>query len=171
VADSLIELPGGITLRAVDPSDRDFLLALYGDTRVKELAVVPWTAAEKAAFLEMQFSAQDADYRRVYPDGEFLLVTDGSRPIGRLYLGRVADELRIVDIALVPERRGQGIGSTLMRWVLERADRDGLAVSLHVEALNPAKRLYERLGFETIEVRGPYEFMRRPSASQLKTAS
>lgn len=171
MAHDLIELPGGIGLRPTSEGDREFLVRLYGSTRAEELRLVSWTEAEKATFVETQFEAQDAEYRRAYPDGEFLIVVTGSESIGRLYLGRLDGELRVIDIALLPERRGQGIGSALMRWVLARADREGLAVTLHVEPWNPAKHLYERIGFEVVELRGVYEFMRRAPARQLKTAS
>lgn len=151
--------------------DRDFMRELYATTRIEELTPVPWTDAEKGAFIAVQFDAQDAAYHGAYPDGEFLIVLDDGEAVGRLYLGRLPGELRIIDVTLTPEKRGQGIGTALMLWVLGRADRDGLSATLHVEPWNPAKRLYERLGFQTVELRGIYEFMRRPAPAQLKTAS
>ena len=132
---------------------------------------MPWTEAQKAAFVATQFDAQDAAYHGAYPDGEFLIVLKRAQPIGRLYVGRLPGELRIIDVTLMPAHRGQGVGTSLMRWTLERADREGLAATLHVEPWNPAKGLYERLGFATVELRGIYEFMRRPVPAQLKTAS
>ncbi len=171
MVDDLTQLPSGIALRPATAADRAFLVALYGTTRADELSVVPWTDAEKAAFIEMQFHAQDVAYRQSYPDGQFLVVLAAGEPIGRLCLARLDDELRVIDVALVPTRRGKGTGSALMAWVLAQADRDGVAVTLHVEPWNPAKRLYERLGFESLEQRGIYEFMRRPPRPQLKTAS
>ena len=169
--DGLTDLPPGIELRPVVASDRGFLLALYATTRADELSVVPWTEAERAAFVEMQFEAQDVSYRQSYPDGRFLVVLSAGERIGRLYLARLADEIRVMEITIAPARRGQGIGSALMASVLAEADRDGLAVSLHVEPWNPAKRLYERLGFETQGVQEVYESMRRRPRRQLKTAS
>ncbi len=171
MADGLTDLPEGIALRPTVAADRAFLLALYGTTRADELSAVPWAEHEKATFVAMQFDAQDASYRQAFPDGRFLLVLAGDDPIGRLSLARLTDELRIVDIILVPERCGQGIGSVLLAWVLAETDRDGLAATLHVEPWNPAKRLYERLGFQTVEAHGFHEFMRRPARRQLKTAS
>jgi len=171
VADDLIGLPTGITIRPAVAADREFLLNLYAGTRADELSTVPWTEAEKTAFVTMQFEAQDASYRQAYPDGRFHVVVADGEPIGRLYLGRPPGELRVIDVTLVPARRGMGTGSALMAWVLTQADRDGLSVTLHVEPWNPAKRLYERLGFESLEQRGIYEFMRRPPHRQLKTAS
>ena len=171
MAHDLSGLPAGVTLRPVKSGDRDFLLHLYGTTREEELALVPWTDGEKAAFLGMQFDAQAVAYREAYPDGEFLVVLLDGDPAGRLYLGRLPGELRLIEIALLPEHRGRGIGTALIAAIVSRAERDGVDVGLHVEPWNPAKRLYELLGFETVELRGIYEFMRRPARVQLKTAS
>jgi ribosomal protein S18 acetylase RimI-like enzyme len=164
VVDGLSSAITGVDLRPATPDDREFLLAVFRTTREDELALTNWTELEKAAFIDAQFRAQDSYYREVYPDGRFLVVTLANQPIGRLYLVRLADELRVIDIALVPSHRGQGIGSSLLADVTAEADAAALPVSLHVEPWNPAKRLYERLGFRTIEVRGIYELMERAPA-------
>jgi ribosomal protein S18 acetylase RimI-like enzyme len=171
VAHDLSDRVAGLALRPATHEDRDFLRELYATTRADELAPVPWTEAEKATFVASQFDAQDAAYHGAYPSGEFLVVLERGRPIGRLYVGRLAGELRIIDVTLLPSHRGQGIGTALMRWVIARAQTEGRDVTLHVEPWNPAKRLYEHLGFETVELRGIYEFMRRPARAQLNTAS
>ena len=126
---------------------------------------MPWTEAEKSAFISMQFEAQDAAYRMTYPDGRFLIVLGDGEPIGRLYLARLDDEIRIVDIALLPQHRGAGIGSRLIDDVIAEADSAGLAVRLHVEPWNPALRLYERRGFRVVAERGAYLFLERPPVS------
>ena len=171
MVDDLIEVANGIELRPIVAADRDFLLTLYASTRADELSAVPWTEAERASFVTMQFDTQDMAYRQTYPDGRFLLVLAAGQPIGRLYVARVDDEIHLIEMALVPAARGQGTGSALLAWVLAAADRDGLAVTLHVEPGNPARRLYERFGFVTVEERGIHAFMRRPPTRQLKTAS
>jgi ribosomal protein S18 acetylase RimI-like enzyme len=171
VVDDLTALPPGIELRPAAAADREFLVALYASTRADELSVVPWSDAEKDAFVRMQFDAQDASYRQNHPAAEFLIVLAAREPIGRLYLARLVDELRVIDLALLPAWRGAGIGSALMAGVLRQADRDGVSVTLHVELRNRARRLYERLGFRSVEEGGVYLFMRRPPRDQLKTAS
>jgi ribosomal protein S18 acetylase RimI-like enzyme len=145
---------GAISLRPARPADQEFLHTVYGSTRVDELAVVPWTDDEKTAFLDMQFAAQDVGYRQAYPDGEWLVIELDGRPIGRMILARLDDELRLVDIALLSEHRGAGIGGGLIRSVMDEAAGSGLAVRLHVEPWNRALRLYERLGFRRLEERG-----------------
>ena len=171
MAHDLSGLPAGVTLRAVSSGDRDFLLHLYGTTREDELEPLPWTDGEKAAFLEMQFDAQAVAYRDAFPDGEFLVVLLDGDPAGRLYLATLPGELRLIEVALLPDHRGRGIGTALIAAIVARAERDGVDVGLHVEHWSPAKRLYERFGFETVELRGIYEFMRRPARVLSKTAS
>jgi ribosomal protein S18 acetylase RimI-like enzyme len=158
-----VEAPA-IELRPAEPGDREFLLAVYASTRAEELSVVPWTNEEKAAFLRMQFEAQDAHYRTTHPDGRFDVIVRGATPIGRMYVANVAHEIRIIDIALLPEYRGQGVGSDLIARVLAEADAEGLPVTLHVEPWNPARRLYERFGFHTVSVGDVYELMERPAS-------
>ena len=158
--------PLDIALRPATAEDRDLLLAAYASTRSDELASVPWSEDEKAAFVAMQFSAQDDWYRRVYPDGEFLVVMRAGAPIGRLYLADLPDEIRLVDLTLLPEHRGRGIGSRLLAHVVTRADAEGRSVRLHVEPWNPALRLYQRNGFTLLEERGAYLFLERAPARQ-----
>jgi GNAT superfamily N-acetyltransferase len=114
------------------------------------LSVAPWTADEKAAFLEFQFNAQDVHYRG-YPKAEFFVIEADGEPIGRLYVNREPAVLGVMDIALLPEWRGRGIGSQLLNDLLAEARAAGSVVSLHVERHNPARRLYARLGFVQVD--------------------
>lgn len=150
-------------LRPVEPGDREFLYRVYASTRTEELAVVPWDDAQKQAFLRAQFDAQDAWWRENYSGASFDVIVVDGQPGGRLYLHRGDTEIRIVDIALLPEHRGKGIGTRLLRDVIA----EGKRVTIHVERMNPALRLYERLGFEVAEDKGVYLFLER----QAKTAS
>ena len=155
----------GLRLRPVTPEDRRFLADLYADVRAAELAPVPWSAEQKRAFLDSQFALQDHEYRRAYPDGSFAIVElDGER-VGRLYLHRRATETRIVDLAIVAARRGQGIGSALLSELATAADAEGRGLSIHVEMFNHgARRLYERFGFRLAEDEGVYLLLARPPA-------
>ena len=146
-------------LRPAGPDDRDFLLRVYASTREEELRLVDWSDEQKAAFVEQQFEAQDAYYREHYHPATFDVIEDGGEPIGRLYVARWEDEIRIMDIALLPEHRGHGIGTALLRALLDEAAEAGQRLSIHVELNNPARRLYERLGFAPVEERGVYVLM------------
>lgn len=148
-----------IGFRDIDDGDLPFLRELYASTRAEEMAAVPWTETEKREFLLQQFSFQHAYYSKHFTEASFqLILLDGS-PIGRLYLDRRPDEIRLIDIALLPAYRNQGIGGQLMREVLEEGDRRGLPVRIHVEQNNPALRLYRRLGFQRVGDVGVYYLM------------
>ena len=150
-----------ITLRPIEPSDADLLCEVYGSTRAEELSAVPWSDADKAAFVRMQFNAQHLYYQEHYPTDSFqVILCDGVRA-GRLYVARWDDEIRIVDIALLPEFRGQGIGTRLIEELFAEGDRVGKPVRIHVEKFNRALALYERLGFVRVEDRGVYWFLER----------
>lgn len=152
--------PRGVTLRPQTAADRAFLRALYGSTRADELALTPWTDAQKDAFIAFQFAAQSAHYAEHYHDADFLVIERDGTPIGRLYIWRGAMDIRIVDISLIPEARGAGIGTALLREVLAEGTRTGKSVSIHVERFNPALRLYRRLGFAHVSEDGIYYLMR-----------
>ena len=110
----------------------------------------------------MQFDAQDAWWREHYAQASFDVILVDGEPAGRLYVLRGESEIRIVDIALLPEQRGNGVGSSLLRDLLAEADAAGKSVTIHVERMNPALRLYERLGFALAEDKGVYLFLERP---------
>lgn len=147
------------TLRTVRQEDFPFLERVYASTRAEELAVTDWSAAQKDTFIHQQFTAQDAHYRRHYPTAQFLVVEIDGFPAGRLYVDRWSREIRIMDIALLPETRGKGIGTRLIGELQEEARTAGKALSIHVEKFNPALRLYERLGFKAVEDKGVYILM------------
>jgi ribosomal protein S18 acetylase RimI-like enzyme len=126
---------------------------------------VPWDDTAKEAFLRMQFSAQYAYYREQMPDASYQVVLLDGEPVGRLYVDRREDEIRIVDIALLPEHRRQGLGTTLLRELLGEADATGKRLTIHVERFNPALRLYERLGFVQVKDEGVYVLLERPAAT------
>ena len=168
------DLGVALTLRPATDRDREFLLAVYSSTRLEELAVVPWTDEQLAAFLRMQFNAQDTEYHRLNPDARFDVVEVGGRRAGRLYVDRRPDTIRILDIALLPRFRGQGLGERLIRPLLEEAAASGRTVSIHVEVTNRAEHLYRRLGFVMVEDGDVYRRMEWPATTpsdQAKAAS
>lgn len=137
----------GLTLRSEREDDLNFLYHLYASTRVDEMALVDWTDAEKQAFLRMQFDAQHTHYLAHYRTARFDVIEQAGVAIGRLYVVRWPDDIRIIDIALMPEHRGQGLGGGLVRALIDEAAATDRSVSIHVEVFNPAMSLYQRLGF------------------------
>jgi GNAT superfamily N-acetyltransferase len=144
-----------VTQRPVGEGDEEHLRRVYASTRAEELALVDWDASVKESFLRQQFDAQDAHYR-TYPDASLDVIDVNGEPAGRLYVARWADEIRIMDIALLPEYRGRGIGTKLLEALLEEAAAEGKRLTIHVEKFNPARRLYERLGFSEAGDTGVY---------------
>jgi ribosomal protein S18 acetylase RimI-like enzyme len=167
--------PEGITLRAQLDSDLEFAAELYAETREEELRPVPWPDEVKAAFLRSQFDAQWAHYSNHYHDAEFWIVERRGTRIGRLYVWRGEDDVRIVDIAISAGSRGAGIGEALLREIMDEAARSGKSASIHVERDNRALGLYRRLGFEAVGEHGVYYLMKwspsPPGPAQPNTAS
>ena len=151
--------PLHITLHTVSPADEAFLLSVYASTREPELALTDWSAEQKAQFCLMQFKAQDEHYRLHYPKAQLSVIMVEGVVVGRLYVDRWTREIRIMDITLVPEHRGQGIGTQLLKALKEEATIAGKSLSIHVECNNPAMHLYERLGFKVIEDKGLHLLM------------
>lgn len=155
-------------LRPATEGDRAFLVDLYAGTRADELALVDWDDTTKRAFVEHQFSAQDEHYRANYPGATLdVIEVDGER-VGRLYVHRGEDDIRIMDIAVAPAFRGRGIGTGLIEELIAEAGSSGRSVSIHVEMQNPARSLYDRLGFVPVGEHGVYVLMKW---AQEKTAS
>jgi ribosomal protein S18 acetylase RimI-like enzyme len=144
----------GISLRRATADDLPFFRALYGSFRALEMALVPWTAEQKQFFLDDQFRLQHLHFTGFFARADFLTVTRsspfaGPQDAGRLYLDRSAPCWRIIDIGLVPELRGEGIGTVLIEGVQASATAaDAEGVALQVARDNPrARALYLRLGF------------------------
>lgn len=158
---------GAITLRPAHDSDYDFMRRLYHATREEEMKSFPFDETQKRIFLNEQFAAQYQHYKTHYPTCERNIVEVDGKPAGRLWIDEWKDQIRLVDIALMPEYRAAGIGSRLLRDVLARGAAAGKPVTIHVEVYNPALRLYRRLGFEQIDTNGVYLLMRwtPPSAT------
>ena len=148
-----------IHLRPTRPEDLPFLQRVYASSREQELKAVDWNQQQKDDFLRMQFEAQHSHYTEHFPDGDFQLVLKGDEAIGRLYVDRCSNEIRIIDIALLPDFQGKGTGSGLLEALLDEARQFDLPLRIHVEKFNPALRWYERLGFRQIEDKGVYLFM------------
>ncbi|HEX6710080.1 MAG TPA: GNAT family N-acetyltransferase [Rubrobacter sp.] len=155
-----------VALRPVAPGDEAFFYQVYASTREEELAQTGWDETQKAAFLRMQFDAQSNYYEEHYRGAEFSVILSGGYPAGRLYVARWPEEIRIVDIALLPGHRGMGIGTRLLRGLISESEESGKHLSIHVERFNPALRLYERLGFRTVEDKGVYLLMERPTRAR-----
>ena len=150
----------GVALRGEREEDAAFLRLLFISTRWDDFALSGWNEPDKAAFLASQFDFQRLHYRSHYAESDFGIVERAGVAVGRLYLLRGEADIRIVDISLLPEARNRGWGGALLRAVIDEARAAGQSVSIHVDLFNPARSLYDRLGFRPIEDRGPYLMMK-----------
>jgi ribosomal protein S18 acetylase RimI-like enzyme len=159
-----LALPGSLTaagfsLRPVVEGDVPFLRRLFRTLRWDELAPTLWPDEAKVAFLDQQYDFQQRHYTHGFAEAEFYLVERNAEPIGRFYVDRQTRNWYLIEISLLPDWRGQGLGSALIGLLQDgvRAGR-GDRLSLNVETTNRARRLYARLGF--LEVAALDEFPR-----------
>ncbi|PWK60650.1 GNAT family N-acetyltransferase [Roseicyclus mahoneyensis] len=136
-----------IAFRVIHATDTDFLFRVYASTREWEFRLTLWSEAEKQAFLRRQFDLQDRHYQVTFPDAIRRIITQGAVDIGRLYVQRQDACLRIIDFSLLPEARGRGIGTDILRSLMNEAHGGKVPVRLNVERASPALRLYLRHGF------------------------
>lgn len=152
-----------LALRPITPKDTPFLMEVYASTREAEMGRVPfWTDLMKKEFLNSQFKAQHEHYQKNYVGADFWVIEFENKTIGRLYLdwNFQGKGMRIIDISILPEYRNRGFGQAIFKDLMNRAADLGRPLTIHVEAFNPAKNLYTRLGFETInETNGVYHLM------------
>lgn len=148
------------SLKAVTEQDLDFLLQVYTDSRTEELAQTGWLDEQKLDFLRMQFDAQHKHYSQYYPEASLDVIMLGGVAVGRLYVSRWENQIRIVDIAILREYRGRKIGSGLLAELIAEAKSKRLEVSIHVEKNNPTLQWYLRLGFVPLEEKGIYSLMK-----------
>jgi ribosomal protein S18 acetylase RimI-like enzyme len=163
------DLAGGLklSLRPVAPEDEDFLLRVYASTREDELAQVPWDEARKDAFVRQQSAAQRREYDANYPRAEYDVILLGGHPAGRVWVGRDNVEIHLLDIALLPEAQNRGVGTAILRALIEESQRTRKRLRHMVFVLNAdARRFYERLGFVVFEEVGPYLHMEWRPAPQ-----
>jgi ribosomal protein S18 acetylase RimI-like enzyme len=147
------------TFRSITSDDQNFLYSLYASTREEELSQTTWTESEKEAFLRQQFTAQHQFYIEQFTRAKFDIVLVENEPVGRLYVDRRDDEIRLIDIALLPEYRNKGIGTSLINDLCDEAANRNKPLRIHVEKFNPALHLYKRLGFTEMKDSGVYYLM------------
>ena len=155
-------LPDGraLNLKRVTAEDDSFLLSVYASTRAQELAQVEWQPGQQEAFVKWQFEMQRREYDARFPDADYNVIEIDGQPAGRIWIGRSADQIRLLDIALLPEFQNRGVGTLLVNSLIQEAVISGKHLRHMVFVLNDnADRFYERLGFVVIEEQGGYKHM------------
>jgi len=148
-----------ITLRPVNEMDLPLLRELYASTRAEEMALVPWSAEQQRAFIDMQFQAQQSHYQQFFPNATQDVVLQSDRAVGRLYVERSEKEIKIIDVTVLPRERNQGIGSYLLRAILGEAAESKKVVGIYVESFNSSLHLFKRLGFVETEQSGVHIYL------------
>ena len=155
----------GLRYRTAVDEDLPLLALVYASTRLEEVAQSGWPLETQHQFLAHQFDAQHRHYRQHYPAAEWLVIELAGTAAGRLYIEEWPDQIRLIDIALLPDHRGGGAGSAILSDLMDMAAAAEKPLTIHVEKNNPAMRLYRRLGFMPIDEHGVYDLMEwRPSA-------
>ena len=149
----------GIAYRPIEDSDLPFLFDVYGSTRVEELAQTDWPLEMKVQFLQQQFAAQHEHYQRHYPDAEWLVIMRESDSVGRLYVEEWPSQIRLIDIAILPAFRRFGFGSAILSDLRDWASEKSKPLTIHVEKSNPARSLYDRMGFVFLQENGVYDLL------------
>lgn len=152
--------PESVSLRPVTTADEEFLISVYASTRAAELAQVAWDEGQKEVFVRWQYAMQKQEYDTRYPAARYeIIVVDGA-PAGRIWIAIDDGEIRLLDIALLTEFQNRGVGTQLLRRLMDEAAQAKKPLRHMVFVLNEnAYRFYERLGFRTIEDLGGYKHM------------
>lgn len=151
---------GTLTLRTVTAADDQFLLSVYHSTRADELSQAEWQEGQEELFVKWQFDLQRREYDARFPDADYFVILIDQLPAGRIWIGRDSEQIRLLDIALLPEFQNRGAGTILLRRLIEEAGQAGKPLRHMVFVLNnDAHRFYERLGFVVIEEFGAYKHM------------
>jgi len=142
---------GRISLRPVTPEDEALLFAIYCSSREQEMAMIPWDDAQKEVFLRSQFTAQTNHYRDYYQGSEHSIIVAEGTSVGRVQIVREETILRILDITVLTRYRGKGIGTPVIRGLMNEAAAKNIPVCIHVETFSPSAGLFQRLGFAVKE--------------------
>lgn len=147
-ANSRLKLPRGAS-RAATPEDVAFLRRLYWSFRMEEMDPVPWPPEVKRAFIDQQFDLQHRYYVARFSSADFLILLEGSEPIGRLYVDSSAEQWHLIDIGFLPQWRNLGKGEAVLKTMQRKARAHSVSgIKLHVERRNiRAQSLYRRLRF------------------------
>lgn len=152
-----LPLFGGLGLRPIRPSDQDFLLRLFIESR----PWLSWADTDRdvlQALYEQQFRAMRAGLESVYPEHMDFIVERTGQAVGRLVVDLGYADWRISELAIVAAARGKGIGTDLVRSLQAAAESVRLPITLSTPMVGATdgRSLYERLGFQVTAVRPPH---------------
>jgi ribosomal protein S18 acetylase RimI-like enzyme len=136
-----------IVCRPVTAEDEPFLRHLIIATLAEELAAWAWPEAIRDQLLEMQYRIRRQGIDANYPGSDRSVIFTEGQPVGWIVVTWSAKDVHIVEIAVLPEQRGKGIGTRVLGDVITEAVHRGIPARLQVNVTNRAIGLYGRLGF------------------------
>lgn len=159
-----------VQLRTVTPFDENLLLKIYASTREEEMRqATGWTDEQKETFLRWQLEMQRRDYEKRFPEADYQIILFEGKPAGRLWVGRTPEQIRLLDIALLPEFQNRRIGTYLLRKLINESEQTGVPLRHMIFKLNTgARRFYERLGFRLAEDEHMYLLMERSPSQGMR---
>ena len=144
------QITNKISLRPVLPEEEKFWRKVFFDSRKEYFSLLNLPENELNLLLEMQFQAQNTDYRQNFPQAENDVILSDGFPVGRVIISNEHNDLHLIDIAVLSEYRNLGIGTEILHWLFDESRRTNLTIRFYVEKENRAFRLYERLGFRVV---------------------
>jgi ribosomal protein S18 acetylase RimI-like enzyme len=149
-----------ISLRPAQKSDEPFFYEVFKSVRAPEFAVLGLHPEQLEMLIGQQYEARTGSYEAQFPDSGNSVVLSGDAPIGQFWVFRTPEEFLVVDIALMPDHRGSGVGATLMKQFMAEADAARVPVRVTVASNNPGSlRFHQRLGFRIISEEPMYYTM------------
>lgn len=138
-------------LRPELPQDEPFVRRLILETIAAELSASAWPEPMRSHLLGVQYAGRRQSNRVNFPAAASQVIEAEGADAGWVVVNTTPDEVRVVDIMVLPALRGRGIGTAVVRGILAAAAELRIPVRLNVYTTNHAAiRLYERLGFRRI---------------------
>ena len=124
---------------------------LRGETEADERLLWDLFAADRVPLLlGIQDAGRHAQWSVQWPHAEGYVIEVDSVPVGRLLLNRTEALWWIVDLAVLPHRRGEGIAGLVVADLVRQADMIGARLGLKLERESPARSLFERHGLKVV---------------------
>jgi ribosomal protein S18 acetylase RimI-like enzyme len=142
------QLPNGITLRATTASDSTWERRIHDASR-SDLLLIDGEADFVQSIVDFQYRAKGSGHADAYPNAHYYMIEKSADVVGRLMIDFGHNEVRIVDITILPQWHGKGIGTTVLQAMQQVAGRIAAPVVLAVQINNiNARKLYQSLGFK-----------------------
>ncbi|OMH33803.1 GNAT family N-acetyltransferase [Motiliproteus sp. MSK22-1] len=152
-----LRLPQGLEIRPSTQADNHFIEKLYQSTR-SDLQLIDAEADFIESIIDQQLHAQSNGYGDAFPNAMYFIVEKHQQPIGRVTIDFGSNEIRVVDIAFIPQARNKGFGEGVLKTLQYAAGKNCSPLALSVHCDNwAAKKLYAKLGFQIEESAPPYE--------------